>query len=147
MLLATVPAAPPTRKNQRATSWPAPISAMVPYLPLSRLSASAFCRVPVGCASTPPIVRDPLRLCNAARACVPTISVCRQSPGVGGGVPPPDTLSRIPLGHSGPPRDIGFGLRESPQKTRVRGGNPPPPPGARVHRSTDREQMLWRRWG
>jgi hypothetical protein len=27
---ATVPAAPPTRKNQRTTSWPAPISAKVP---------------------------------------------------------------------------------------------------------------------
>ena len=26
-----VPAAPPTRKNQRTTSWPAPISAIVPY--------------------------------------------------------------------------------------------------------------------
>ena len=32
MLLAMVPAAPPTRKNQRATSCPAPISANVPYL-------------------------------------------------------------------------------------------------------------------
>ena len=30
MVLATVPAAPPTEKNQRATSWPAPISANVP---------------------------------------------------------------------------------------------------------------------
>ena len=31
MLLAIVPAAPPTRKNQRTTSCPAPISAKVPY--------------------------------------------------------------------------------------------------------------------
>src|SRR6185503_9953488 len=42
MLLAIVPAAPPTRKNQRATSWPAPISAKVPYLLESRLMCSAF---------------------------------------------------------------------------------------------------------
>src|SRR5689334_951852 len=47
MVLATVPAAPPAEKNQRATSWPAPISANVPYVFASRLSASAFCRVPV----------------------------------------------------------------------------------------------------
>jgi hypothetical protein len=37
MDLATVPAAPPTRKNQRTTSWPAPISAIVPYQRGSRL--------------------------------------------------------------------------------------------------------------
>src|SRR5688572_18202320 len=42
MLLAMVPAAPPTRKNQRATSCPAPISANVPYLLGSRLICSAF---------------------------------------------------------------------------------------------------------
>src|SRR5438477_2745398 len=42
MVLAIVPAAPPTRKNQRATSCPAPISANVPYLPGSRLMWSAF---------------------------------------------------------------------------------------------------------
>jgi len=36
--LAIVPAAPPTRKNQRATSCPAPISAIVPYLAGSRLT-------------------------------------------------------------------------------------------------------------
>src|SRR5450759_390739 len=42
MLLAIVPAAAPTRKNQRATSWPAPISANVPYLVLSRLISRAF---------------------------------------------------------------------------------------------------------
>src|SRR4029450_4207247 len=48
MVLATVPAAPPTTKNQRATSWPAPISAIVPYFLLSRLSASAFSCVAVG---------------------------------------------------------------------------------------------------
>ncbi len=42
MLLAIVPAAPPTRKNQRATSCPAPISAKVPYLVLSRLIWTAF---------------------------------------------------------------------------------------------------------
>jgi len=35
----------PTEKNQRATSWPAPISANVPYVSASRLSASALCRV------------------------------------------------------------------------------------------------------
>src|SRR5437660_8002166 len=42
MLLATVPAAPPTRKNQRTTSCPAPISAKVPYQRGSRLIRSAF---------------------------------------------------------------------------------------------------------
>src|SRR3954447_12591447 len=45
MVLATVPAAPPARKNHRATSWPAPISAMVPYHRGSRLIRRAFCRV------------------------------------------------------------------------------------------------------
>src|SRR5437016_12834812 len=42
MLFATVPAAPPTRKNQRTTSCPAPISAKVPYQRGSRLIFSAF---------------------------------------------------------------------------------------------------------
>src|SRR5215470_16694685 len=42
MALAMVPAAPPTRKNQRATSWPAPISAKVPYFTGSRLTWSAL---------------------------------------------------------------------------------------------------------
>src|SRR5580698_840074 len=42
MVLATVPDAPPTRKKQRATSWPAPISAKVPYFFASRLIWSAF---------------------------------------------------------------------------------------------------------
>src|SRR5258705_6763725 len=42
IVLAIVPDAPPTRKNQRATSCPAPISANVPYLPGSRLICSAF---------------------------------------------------------------------------------------------------------
>src|SRR5215510_10315131 len=42
MLFATVPAAPPTRKNQRTTSWPAPISANVPYQRGSRLILSAL---------------------------------------------------------------------------------------------------------
>ena len=42
MVLAMVPAAPPTRKNQRTTSWPAPISANVPYRRGSRLIVSAF---------------------------------------------------------------------------------------------------------
>src|SRR6267378_989861 len=46
MLLAMVPDAPPTWKNQRATSCPAPISANVPYLFGSRLIWSAFCSVP-----------------------------------------------------------------------------------------------------
>ncbi len=42
MDFATVPAAPPTRKNQRTTSWPAPISAIVPYQRGSRLIRNAF---------------------------------------------------------------------------------------------------------
>src|SRR5215471_14999239 len=41
-LLATVPAAPPTLKNQRTTSCPAPISANVPYHRGSRLILSAL---------------------------------------------------------------------------------------------------------
>src|SRR4051812_28486472 len=45
MVFATVPAAPQTEKKHRATSWPPPISANVPYVVASRLSASAFCRV------------------------------------------------------------------------------------------------------
>src|SRR5581483_1055684 len=42
ILFATVPAAPPTRKNQRTTSCPAPISAKVPYHRESRLILSAL---------------------------------------------------------------------------------------------------------
>src|SRR4051812_47836444 len=42
MLLAIVPAAAPTRKNQRATSCPAPISAKEPYFVGSRLIWTAF---------------------------------------------------------------------------------------------------------
>src|SRR5687768_7679658 len=42
MLLAIVPAAPPTRKNQRTTSCPAPISANDPYRRGSRLTAKAL---------------------------------------------------------------------------------------------------------
>src|SRR4249920_1665278 len=42
IVLAIVPAAPPTRKNQRATSCPAPISAKTPYLLGSRFTSSAF---------------------------------------------------------------------------------------------------------
>jgi hypothetical protein len=40
--LAIVPAAAPTRKNQRATSWPAPISAKTPYHSGLRLIDRAF---------------------------------------------------------------------------------------------------------
>jgi len=48
-----------------------------------------------------------------------------------GGFPPRTTLSRRPLGHSSPPRDVGRRLRESPQKIRARGGKPPTPPEPR----------------
>src|SRR5213594_3516354 len=126
MVLAIVPAAPPTTKNQRATSWPAPISAMVPYLLLSRLRASAFCLVLVGRASMPGIVRERSLLCNGARR----FEACRQSPGGVGEFPPRTTPRRIRLGHSGPPRDVGWRRWEAPQKIRARGGNPPTPPGA-----------------
>src|SRR2546422_8349626 len=54
MVLAMVPAAPPTWKSQPATSCPAPISAMVPYLARSILSSSAFCSVVVWV----PAIRD-----------------------------------------------------------------------------------------
>src|SRR6266496_1421318 len=50
MVLATVPAAPPTRKNLRATSWPAPTSANVPYLAASRLIPRAFSSVAISIA-------------------------------------------------------------------------------------------------
>ena len=40
--MAIVPDAPPAWKNSRATSWPAPISAKVPYFGGSRLIVSAF---------------------------------------------------------------------------------------------------------
>src|ERR1044072_2890487 len=46
MVLAMVPDAPPTWKNRRATSWPAPISAKVPYFLASRLIWNAFLLVP-----------------------------------------------------------------------------------------------------
>src|SRR5205085_2947938 len=46
IVLATVPAAPPTWKNRRATSWPAPISANVPYFFASRFIWNAFLSVP-----------------------------------------------------------------------------------------------------
>ncbi len=49
--MAIVPAAPPTRKNQRATSWPAPISATVPYQRGSRLIRRAFWWVSADCIS------------------------------------------------------------------------------------------------
>src|SRR5580700_9247632 len=42
MVLATVPEAPPTIRNQRATSCPAPISAKEPNAAASRLRASAL---------------------------------------------------------------------------------------------------------
>ena len=54
------PAAPPTRKNQRTTSWPAPISANVPYQRGSRLIRSAFWCVSDSCP--PPmssVIRPP----------------------------------------------------------------------------------------
>src|SRR5437764_540647 len=54
MLFATVPAAPPTRKNQRTTSWPAPISAKVPYQRGSRLIFSALEWVSSGSGGHPP---------------------------------------------------------------------------------------------
>src|SRR5690348_8797965 len=47
MVFAIVPDAPPTRKNLRATSCPAPISAKVPYLAESRLMRRAFSSVPI----------------------------------------------------------------------------------------------------
>ena len=61
MLLAIVPAAPPTRKNQRTTSWPAPISANVPYQRGSRLICSAFCSV-----SAPTSMAVPCRVITSA---------------------------------------------------------------------------------
>src|ERR1043165_5375804 len=69
IVLATVPAAPPTEKNQRATSCPPPISARVPYLVASRFSASAFCRVPEGVVSmlTPSFDATSRRRCCGER--------------------------------------------------------------------------------
>src|SRR5687768_4525804 len=45
MDFATVPEAPPTRKNQRETSCPPPISANVPYQRRSRFTCRAFAQV------------------------------------------------------------------------------------------------------
>lgn len=42
IVLAIVPAAPPAWKKLRAVSWPAPISAKVPYFSLSRLMLRAL---------------------------------------------------------------------------------------------------------
>src|SRR4029453_4399092 len=97
MVLATVPAAPPTTKNPRAPSWPAPISAIVPYLLLSRLRASAFCLVLVGRASMLGIVREPSLVCNAESLVRSVPAISRRE----GGVPPPDhaaSHSAWPLG-------------------------------------------------
>src|SRR6476661_174625 len=63
IVLATFPAAPPARNNQRATSWPAPISAIVPYQRGSKLIRSAFCRVPTAGS----IERSPLRSGRSSR--------------------------------------------------------------------------------
>src|SRR5215471_20540476 len=52
MLFAIVPAAPPTRKNQRTTSCPAPISAKVAYQRGSRLILSALEWVSIGSSFT-----------------------------------------------------------------------------------------------
>src|SRR5438876_10863919 len=106
MVLATVPAAPPTTKNQRATSWPAPISAIVPYLHLTRLRASAFCLVPVGRASMAGIVRERSLVCNGARR----FEACWQSPGGVGGYPPRPTLRRTRLRPSAPPPRVLRGV-------------------------------------
>src|SRR6267378_1861684 len=67
MVFATVPAAPPTEKNHRATSWPPPISANVPYVVASRLSASAFCRVLEAASSMGRLLRWGGRVVNEDR--------------------------------------------------------------------------------
>src|SRR5207249_5095430 len=56
MLFATVPAAPPTRTNQRTTSCPAPISAKVPYQRGSILILSALEWVSIGASFTACVV-------------------------------------------------------------------------------------------
>src|SRR5216684_8797336 len=125
MVLATVPAAPPTTKNQRATSWPAPISAIVPYLLLSRLRASAFCLVLVGRASMPWIVNERCRLCNPAGRSKRAGKLPE-----GLGVPSPDhaaSHSAWPLGPA--TRWCWVALRSSPEDTGP-GREPPAPPGA-----------------
>src|SRR4029453_14409834 len=58
-------------------------------------------------------------------ACTKGWGRCPGAAAPAGGLPPWTTLNRIPRGHSGPPRDRGFRLRESPQKIRVQGGRPP----------------------
>src|SRR3954447_10144356 len=94
MDFATAPAAPPARKNQRATSCPAPISAIVPYQRRSRLICNAFCSV-----STPASMRPPQRCCPRVAA-----SVVGQAPPLGCPRPrSPETLhgrrgSRLLLG-------------------------------------------------
>src|SRR5438034_6279481 len=55
MVLAIVPEAPPTWKNRRATSCPAPISAKVPYFFASKLIWNAFLFVPTSISA---FIRD-----------------------------------------------------------------------------------------
>src|SRR3954453_21950167 len=93
---ATVPAAPPARKNHRATSCPAPISAIVPYQRRSRLICRAFCKV------SAPTSMSPLPS-GAAHAFRERRPQGRSGPAV---VPRPATRSlalRTP-GRRGPPR-------------------------------------------
>src|SRR6266403_1040167 len=61
MLFAIVPAAPPTRKNQRTISCPSPISANVPYQRGSRLILSAFECVSIVASFTSQYTRPVLR--------------------------------------------------------------------------------------
>ena len=58
-----------TRKNQRTTSWPAPISAIVPYQRGSRLMRSAFWCVSDCCAmSSVMLLPDPAPMLPSARS-------------------------------------------------------------------------------
>src|SRR5213592_1833619 len=77
MVLATVPAAPPTRKNLRATSCPAPISAKVPYFAESKLIWSAFSSVPIsicGFIHFSKIVSQPLQIVIPLLSCRASVS-------------------------------------------------------------------------
>src|SRR6201988_1050513 len=66
MVFATVPDAPPTRRNHRATSWPAPISAKEPNIVGSRFNESAFWCVPILSGVDIAPLRGPNRLYHFA---------------------------------------------------------------------------------
>src|SRR5437667_5169805 len=94
MVLAIVPAAPPTRKNRRATSWPAPISAKVPYLVASRLIRRAFSSVPISISGSIQFLLRRFSIAANSRKCVSVGCLCQNQ------CLAPEMLPHSSLGHS-----------------------------------------------